>query len=83
MSLRRVFVAGALALVLSGAAANPAGAAGGQGASTCSQAGSELSPGIMIDARRREIGGFGGNGNAGDNPGFNFAGMSSFCNPTR
>lgn len=54
-------------------------AAGGNGASECSVAGNpatDPNPGAMI----REHQPFGGNGNDGSNPGFNFAGFSG-CKP--
>ncbi len=56
-----------------------AGAAGGSGASQCSYAGNpatDPNPGSMI----REHLPFGGNGNDGSNPGFNFNGFSG-CKP--
>ena len=68
-----------LALLIAGAAvgviASPAGAAGGNGTSDCSQAGTERTPGGDINARRIEIGGF--NGDA--NPGFAGPGVSPYC----
>lgn len=54
-------------------------AAGGNGASGCSVAGNpatDPNPGAMI----REHQPFGGNGNDGSNPGFNFNGFSG-CKP--
>ncbi|MGZ6911651.1 MAG: hypothetical protein ACXVJX_18555 [Acidimicrobiia bacterium] len=56
-----------------------AGAAGGAGATQCSAAGNpavDPNPGAMI----REHLPFGGNGNDGSNPGFNFNGFSG-CKP--
>lgn len=60
-------------------ATGTASAAGGGGASDCSVAGNpatEPNPGAMI----REHQPFGGNGNDGSNPGFNFNGFSG-CKP--
>lgn len=54
-------------------------AAGGNGASGCSAAGNpatDPNPGAML----REHQPFGGNGNDGSNPGFNFNGFSG-CKP--
>ena len=65
-----------IALVM---AAGTAHAAGGKGASECSVAGNPATspnPGLMI----REHQPFGGNGNDGSNPGFNFSGFSA-CKP--
>ncbi|MGZ4690301.1 MAG: hypothetical protein ACXV9P_06230 [Acidimicrobiia bacterium] len=65
-----------IALAMSG---GPAHAAGGNGASGCSVAGNPATnpnPGAMI----REHQPFGGNGNDGSNPGFNFNGFSG-CKP--
>lgn len=81
---RTRLVAGALALAttLGGTAVigmTSAGAAGGGGASECSFAGNpavDPNPGSMI----REHLPFGGNGNDGSNPGFNFNGFSG-CKP--
>ena len=82
--LRKHLVTGALALATTLGATvaigiTPAGAAGGAGASQCSSAGNpavDPNPGSMI----REHLPFGGNGNDGSNPGFNFNGMSG-CKP--
>ncbi len=81
---RRQLVAGALAFATTLGATSAigitiAGAAGGAGASQCSVAGNPAvnpNPGLMI----RENLPFGGNGNDGSNPGFNFNGFSS-CKP--
>ena len=57
----------------------PASAAGGSGASQCSYAGNpavDPNPGLMIRVHQP----FGGNGNDGSNPGFNFNGFSG-CKP--
>jgi len=54
-------------------------AAGGGGASECSYAGNPAvapNPGLMIRVNQP----FGGNGNDGSNPGFNFNGFSG-CKP--
>lgn len=83
MRLRHVVVVAALAAGGVVAAVAPAGAAGGNGASACSIAGPDLSPGRLIDAVRIGIGGFGGIGNNGSNPGFAGPGMSADCRPAR
>lgn len=65
-----------VAFAMTGGAAH---AAGGNGASECSIAGNPATspnPGVMI----REHLPFGGNGNDGSNPGFNFQGFSG-CKP--
>jgi hypothetical protein len=65
-----------VALAMTGGVAH---AAGGNGASECSNAGNPATspnPGLMI----REHLPFGGNGNDGSNPGFNFNGFSG-CKP--
>ena len=70
------FAATAAATVIG---AGTAHAAGGNGATICSSAGNpatDPNPGAMI----REHQPFGGNGNDGANPGFNFHGFSG-CKP--
>ena len=74
---RRVVFALLIAGAALGTIAGPAGAAGGKGASACSQAGTEKTPGGDINAKRIEIGGFDGDAN----PGFAGPGVSPFCNP--
>ena len=72
-----VFFAAAAVATMIGA--GTADAAGGGGASQCSFAGNpstDPNPGAMI----REHLPFGGNGNDGSNPGFNFNGFSG-CKP--
>ena len=72
-----MFVAAAAVATIIGA--GTADAAGGKGASQCSIAGNpatDPNPGAMI----RENQPFGGNGNDGANPGFNFHGFSG-CKP--
>jgi hypothetical protein len=66
-----------IALAMNAGAAH---AAGGKGATECSAAGNPATspnPGLMI----REHQPFGGNGNDGSNPGFNFNGFSG-CKPS-
>lgn len=76
MKLKVAAAACGITLAMSPATAH---AAGGGGASECSFAGNPASapnPGTMI----REHQPFGGNGNDGSNPGFNFNGFSG-CKP--
>ncbi|MDP3714661.1 MAG: hypothetical protein Q8R60_19515 [Mycobacteriales bacterium] len=83
MSVRRStcgvwVIVSALGLVMT-AGSGTAVAAGGNGVSGCSVAGNpatDPNPGSMV----REHQPFGGNGNDGSNPGFNFAGFSG-CKP--
>jgi hypothetical protein len=78
---RRIVILGAVVLGAVGLSGTAAGAAGGKGATECSAAGNPATspnPGAMI----REHLPFGGNGNDGSNPGFNFNGFSG-CSPQR
>ena len=84
MSIRQVkrwsmfFAAAAVATTMLGA--GTADAAGGKGASECSFAGNpatDPNPGLLIRVNQP----FGGNGNDGSNPGFNFNGVSFGCRP--
>ncbi len=81
-SIKVAGVAFALATALGTTAVGitAAAGAGGKGASECSYAGNPAvnpNPGAMINEHLP----FGGNGNDGSNPGFNFNGMSSGCKP--
>jgi hypothetical protein len=76
---RRLSAAAAAVGMATVLGAGTAHAAGGNGATECSNAGNPattINPGALI----REHQPFGGNGNDGSNPGFNFNGFSG-CKP--
>jgi hypothetical protein len=78
-SVQRLLLVVVAVTALLGIGVAPANAAGGAGATECSYAGNpatDPNPGLMI----REHQPFGGNGNDGSNPGFNFNGFSG-CKP--